>query len=191
MNFYITLSIMKKKIRSVKIVDRTDIQILTCLQENARMNASTIAERVNLSTSAVIERMRKMENSGCIERYTAIFSESAMGRDVSAFISVGMEHPKYVEGFVSTVNGHKDIIQCCYMAGDFDFLLHVVTASTRTLTDVLEDIKRIPGVSKTRLPEMRKVSTMLGRSPSLVRNCFGIVICPRSPIVAVVMSDVS
>ena len=40
-------------------------------------------------------------------------------------------------------------------------------------------------------PEMRKVSTMLGRSPSLVRNCFGIVICPRSPIVAVVMSDVS
>ena len=81
-------------------MDRTDIQILTCLQENARMNASTIAERVNLSTSAVIERMRKMENSGCIERYTAIFSESAMGRDVSAFISVGMEHPKYVEGFV-------------------------------------------------------------------------------------------
>ena len=150
MNFYITRSIMKKKIRSVKIVDRTDIQILTCLQENARMNASTIAERVNLSTSAVIERMRKMENSGCIERYTAIFSESAMGRDVSAFISVGMEHPKYVEGFVSTVNGHKDIIQCYYMAGDFDFLLHVVTASTSTLTRVLEDIKRIPGVSKTR-----------------------------------------
>ena len=94
--------------------------------------------------------MRKMENSGCIERYTAIFSESAMGRDVSAFISVGMEHPKYVEGFVSTVNGHKDIIQCYYMAGDFDFLLHVVTASTSTLTRVLEDIKRIPGVSKTR-----------------------------------------
>ena len=141
---------MKKKIRSVKVVDRTDIQILTCLQENARMNASTIAERVNLSTSAVIERMRKMENSGCIERYTAIFSETAMGRDVSAFISVGMEHPKYVEGFVHTINGHKDIIQCYYMAGDFDFLLHVVTASTSTLTNVLEDIKRIPGVSKTR-----------------------------------------
>ena len=93
-------------------MDRTDIQILTCLQENARMNASAIAERVNLSTSAVIERMRKMENSGCIERYTAIFGESVMGRDVSAFISVWMEHPKFVEGFVRTVNNHKDIIQC-------------------------------------------------------------------------------
>ena len=141
---------MKKKMRSVKIVDRTDIQILSCLQENARMNASAIAERVNLSTSAVIERMRKMENSGCIERYTAIFSDKFMGRDVSAFITVGMEHPKFVEGFVNTVNNHKDILQCYYMAGDFDFLLHVVTSSTSTLTGILENIKRIPGVSKTR-----------------------------------------
>ena len=89
MKYYHISVILKKKMRSVKIVDRTDIQILTCLQENARMNASTIAERVNLSTSAVIERMRKMENSGCIEKYTAIFSDSAMGRDVSAFISGG------------------------------------------------------------------------------------------------------
>ena len=55
-----------------------------------------------------------------------------------------------MDGFVHTVNGHRDITQCYYMAGDFDFLLHVVTASTSTLTDVLEDIKRIPGVSKTR-----------------------------------------
>lgn len=131
-------------------MDKTDVKILSCLQENARMNASAIAEKVNLSTSAVIERIRKLENSGCIAQYTAILSDEAMGRDVSAFISIGIEHPKYVEGFIEAVNKQKDITQCYYMAGDFDFLLHVMTASTQTLTGVLENVKRIPGVSLTR-----------------------------------------
>ena len=64
-------------------MDDTDKKILRCLRENARMSASAMGQRVNLSVSAVIERIRKMENSGIIRQYTTLVDPTFMGRDIS------------------------------------------------------------------------------------------------------------
>ncbi len=131
-------------------MDQIDERILALLKENARMSASDIGETINMSVSAVIERVKKLEASGIIKQYTVILDAQKIGKDISAFISVSLEHPKYNEGFQKIVREHPDIAQCYYITGDFDYLLKVVTESTALLEKVLDTIKSIQGVSLTK-----------------------------------------
>jgi Lrp/AsnC family leucine-responsive transcriptional regulator len=131
-------------------MDAIDYQILQRLKENSRENATTIGNKINLSTSAVIERIKKLEASGIIKQYTAIIDHEQIGRDITAFISVRLEHPKYNDIFTEMVLKNDEIVECYYIAGDFDFMVKVITESRKGLEDVLNYIKGIDGVSLTR-----------------------------------------
>ena len=131
-------------------MDATDVKILALLKENSRMSASEIGEKVNMSVSAIIERIKKLEASGVIKQYTIMLDTNMIGKDISAFINVSLEHPKYNESFTKSVMAQKDIVQCYYITGDFDYILKVVTESTISLEKTLNDIKSIQGVSLTK-----------------------------------------
>ena len=131
-------------------MDVIDFKILKCLKENSRENATNIGAKINLSTSAVIERIKKLENSGLIDCYTTIINQRVLGREIMAFIYVSLEHPKHNENFISLINENNSIAECHYIAGDFDFILKVVTHSGKSLEEVLNYIKAINGVSLTR-----------------------------------------
>ena len=131
-------------------MDTIDYEILKCLKENSRENATNIGAKINLSTSAVIERIKKLEGSGIIEKYTTIINQSALGRELAAFIYVSLEHPKFNEGFIKKVEENHSISECHYIAGDFDFILKVVTKSGKSLEGILNYVKGISGVSLTR-----------------------------------------
>ncbi len=131
-------------------MDSLDHQILCCLKENARENATNIGAKINLSTSAVIERIKKLEASGLIKQYTTIIDQAVSGRELTTFISVRLEHPKFNESFCDVVNKHEEIVECHYIAGDFDFILKIITSSGKSLEEILNYIKSINGVSLTR-----------------------------------------
>ena len=131
-------------------MDHIDTKILRCLTQDARMNASQISQKVNLSISAVIERMKKMEASGLIQGYTAVLDEKLAGFNVQAMISIRLEHPKYNQEFNRQMCNHDRVMECFYITGDFDYIARIGVASTEELTKVLHDIKQIPGVSLTR-----------------------------------------
>ena len=131
-------------------MDIIDYSILACLKENSRENATAIGAKINLSTSAVIERIKKMESTGLIEQYTTIINQSALGRETTAFISVSLEHPRFNEEFIRLVKENSSIAEFHYIAGDFDFILKVITKNGKTLESVLHFIKSINGISLTR-----------------------------------------
>ena len=131
-------------------MDKIDIKIIECLKKNARENASVIGSQVNMSVSAVIERIKKLEANGIIRQYTVVLDSKKLGMDITAFISVSMEHPKYNNNFNEFVNTHKQITECHYITGDFDFLLKVNTESTGGLEALLNEIKSAGGVSLTK-----------------------------------------
>ena len=131
-------------------MDQIDVKILRCLTKDARMNASQISQKVNLSVSAVIERMKKMEASGLIRGYTALIDERQAGFNVQAMISIRLEHPKYNQEFNRQMCSHESVMECFYITGDFDYIARIGVSSTDELTKVLHDIKQIPGVSLTR-----------------------------------------
>ena len=131
-------------------MDNTDIKILNCLRENSRINASQIGEQINMSVSAVIERMKRLESTGIIKRYTTILDCNMIGKDTTAFISISLEHPKHIDNFIKNITSNDEITECHFITGDFDFILKVVTHSTQTLERVLNEIKSIKGVSLTK-----------------------------------------
>ena len=149
-------------------MDHIDIKILRYLTKDARMNASQISQKVNLSISAVIERMKKMEASGLIKGYTAVIDEKLAGFNVQAMISIRLEHPKFNLEFNRQMCNHECVMECFYITGDFDYIARVGVASTEELTKVLHDIKQIPGVSLTRtyvvLDNIKQNTSVIPRS---------------------------
>lgn len=149
-------------------MDVIDVKILNALINNSRCNASEISDNVGLSVSAVIERMKKLESSGVIKKYTVILDNTLLGKDVFALIMVTLEHPKYNEGFVSAMIENEFVTECHYLAGDFDYQLKITTFNTNRLERLLNDIKGIEGVSKTKT--MIILSTLKNEYTNLIKK---------------------
>lgn len=131
-------------------MDATDYKILSFLKENSRANATEIGSKINLSTSAVLERIKKLETSGIIKQFTTIIDHKQLGKDLMVFINVRLEHPKFYESFVETIKDNELITESHYIAGDFDFILKVIATNSKELEEILNSIKSIKGVSMTR-----------------------------------------
>lgn len=131
-------------------MDNIDLQILSILKDNARMKASAIANEVNLSVSAVTERIRKLETSGVIEKYTLMVDQKKIGNDVSAVIEVAVEHPRYIDPFINLVGTIPNIISCYCVTGDFDFILKVIIDSSEGLEQIYRLVKGFEGVKETK-----------------------------------------
>ncbi len=131
-------------------MDSIDLKILNCLKKNAREKASAIGEEINLSVSAVTERIKRMETSGLIRQYTLIIDQKKIGNDVSAIMEVAMEHPRYGDAFLEMIDKIPNVISCFCVTGDFDYILHIVTDSTDGLDDIYGKIRSFDGVSLTK-----------------------------------------
>lgn len=131
-------------------MDSNDIKILKLLQNNSRITASEIGEEIKLSIPAVSERLKKLETSGIIQQYTTIINPRLLKKDLTAFMFISLERPNYTEKFVDFVKGEPEILECHYLAGDFDYLLKILTENTYTLESLLNKIKNVPGIRKTK-----------------------------------------
>ena len=120
------------------------------LARNARKKASAISQEVNLSVSAVIERIHKLEDSGVIRGYTTVLDQKRLGNDISAWMEVCLEHPKYYDAFAAQMQQMDNIVTCHYLTGDFDFMLFIVARSSEALEALHRHIKETPGVSATK-----------------------------------------
>lgn len=131
-------------------MDAIDVKIVRLLQKNARVTASEISGEINLSVPAVSERLRKLESTGVIEKYTAIVNPSSVKKELTSMMFVTLERPKYTDKFLEIVNTLDEIIECHYLAGDYDYALKVITENTFSLEDLITKIKAIQGVHRTR-----------------------------------------
>jgi Lrp/AsnC family transcriptional regulator, leucine-responsive regulatory protein len=127
-----------------------DHKIIDLLQRNARVTQSEIAAAVGLSQPAVAERMRKLEQEGVITGYTARVDARKLGKDITAFVGVRIEHPKYNSEFSRRILLHADVLECHRVTGSDSYFLKVVTENTETLDRLLsESLRVIPGVTRT------------------------------------------
>ncbi|HZK71799.1 MAG TPA: Lrp/AsnC family transcriptional regulator [Clostridia bacterium] len=131
-------------------MDECDINILNLLQSNSRITMSDIGHQVNLSIPAVSDRLKKLESTGIIDRYTAILNSTLMKKNLTAIMFISLAQPKYNIKFTEFVMAEDEILECNYLAGDYDFALKIVTEGTATLENLLNKIKSIQGVQKTK-----------------------------------------
>jgi len=131
-------------------MDALDLKILDRLTRDGRCRASALSQEVGLSVSAVIERIRKLEESGIIRGYAAVLDQKRLGYDISAWMEVCLEHPRHYDTFVARVTAEPSILACHYLTGDYDFILHIAAKSSEALEAIHREIKGIPGVSSTK-----------------------------------------
>jgi Lrp/AsnC family leucine-responsive transcriptional regulator len=131
-------------------VDTTDHLLVQLLQADGRATQLQLAKEVGLSQPATAERIRKLEESGVITGYAAKVDAARLGKDVTAFVGVGVEHPKYFENFAKKVLAMPEVLECHRVAGPDSYLLKVKTTNTRTLDTLLvETLRTIAGVTRT------------------------------------------
>jgi Lrp/AsnC family transcriptional regulator, leucine-responsive regulatory protein len=131
-------------------MDAIDHRLVQLLQADGRATQLQLAKEVGLSQPATAERIRKLEDAGVITGYTAKVDATKLGRDVTAFVGVGIEHPKYFDNFTKRVLAMPEVLECHRVAGQDSYLLKVRTRNTRTLDKLLvETLRTITGVTRT------------------------------------------
>lgn len=104
-------------------MDRYDSKILQLLAENARITGADIARKINLSLPAVTERLRKLDRSGCIEKYTIKVNRQYVDLQLLAFIQVWIDHTK--TGTVKeSLTALNEVLECHHTAGGYPHQYH-------------------------------------------------------------------
>ncbi len=132
-----------------------DTRILEILQTQGRISNVQLAAEVGLSPSAVLERVRKLEERGIIERYVTILDNRKLGLGTIAFVAVSLNlhHRDSIENFHAFVQANGKVLECFHVAGGEDYLLKVYTRD-------VEDYERFLLTSLTRTKGIDKVKTM-------------------------------
>lgn len=130
-------------------LDSIDAKILEELQQNARVSISDLSKKINLSLSAVSERLKKLEGSGVIQQYTAILDPRAMDRNLRALMMVSVDGSGNMNELLKLVKESPEILECYFIAGACDYILKVATKDTDSLASLVVKIKAIKGVKTT------------------------------------------
>ena len=109
-------------------LDQTDINILNLLQDNSNLTIKAIANRLNLTTTPIFERIKKLEKEGYIKNYVALLNEKKIGLKQTVFICITLQgHTRsYLEKFVSKLQEFPEVVECYRVTGNFDYLLKLV-----------------------------------------------------------------
>lgn len=140
---------MKFERTNLPELDATDLAILDLLQRNCKQALAEIGKQVGLSASSVVERIKKLEDAGIVGGYVALVDARALGKDVTAFIGVSIVHPRAFEPFEKEVERAADVLECHHVTGQHTLMLKVKTESTETLEQLIDQIRRIEGVTRT------------------------------------------
>ncbi len=135
-------------------LDRLDHAILVALQSDGRISNVDLAERVKLSESACLRRVRALEKSGLIKGYVAQVDQAKAGLPVNVFVNITLEHQDLTElnAFERAVKKIPEVMECYLMSGEHDYVLRVV------VTDV-NDFERIHQRYLTRLPGVDRINS--------------------------------
>ena len=132
-------------------LDHVDRAILRLLQQDGRMANVDLAEAVHLSPSACLRRVRRLEEGGSIDRYVARVDPSAIGLGTDVFVEITLvgQDEGTLEEFERAVSERPEIMSCHLMAGDFDYLVHVVVRDVADY-EVLHrtHLAQLPGVAR-------------------------------------------
>lgn len=111
----------------MRTLDDYDKSILNQLQSNNRITAEELGEMVNLSTSAVQRRLKRLRNDKIIEADISIISQSAIGRGITCVVEVSLHRgaSKVIDAFKALMSECSEVVQCYYVAGTIDFVVIV------------------------------------------------------------------
>jgi len=144
-------------------IDKFDRAILSALQNDGRISNVDLAGLVSLSESACLRRVRRLEEKGFIEKYTALLNQRQAGLAGNIFVQIALhrEGQSELAAFEAAVQNLPEVMECYLMTGEFDYLLRVVVSdmALRVVVSDMADFERVHKESITRLPGVARVNS--------------------------------
>ena len=137
-------------------LDAIDRQILAELQQDGRLSNVQLAERVHLSPSACLRRVKQLEDSGVIGQYVALLNPKTLGQHGTCFSIINLQtmNDAVLKGFEQAVRDEPEILDCFYVAGSNDYLIRFSYRDA-------EDLERFHTSVLMRLPGVERSNSML------------------------------
>ncbi len=132
-------------------LDARDRTILRLLQENGRITNAELAERVHLSASACLRRVKQLEESGLIKGYAMLLDEKTAGFPGTAYVSVTLDQQgrASLDRFEKAIMQFEEVLECYLLAGNHDYLVKVAYKDSADFERIhSEIITQLPGVSR-------------------------------------------
>jgi Lrp/AsnC family leucine-responsive transcriptional regulator len=133
-----------------RALDAVDRKILAQLQANGRMSLAELADKVGLSASPCLRRVRMLEKAGVISRYVAVLDQRAVGLPVSVFVSIKLERQKQdaLDRFAKAIERWPEVLECYLMTGPRDYWLRVVVPDLAAYERfVRQKLTRLEGIA--------------------------------------------
>jgi Lrp/AsnC family transcriptional regulator, leucine-responsive regulatory protein len=131
-------------------LDKIDRAILRELQKNARISNQELSEKVGLSPSPCLRRLRRLEDEGFIAGYTVRLDEEKIGLPVAVFLSIKLDRQidAQLTSFETEIMKHPEVVDCWLMTGENDYLLRVLAPGLREYEHFLTGkLTKIPGIA--------------------------------------------
>jgi Lrp/AsnC family leucine-responsive transcriptional regulator len=157
-------------------LDEIDRTVLHVLQENGRITNSDLASAVGLSRAATHARVRRLEGSGIIGRYTAIVDPEAVGFDLLCLIGVAMalHSQENIARARAAISDMPEVLECWHVTGDFDYILKVAVRNRSDLQRfILDRLTPVPGIARVNTSLVlgtEKSTTALPLSPRVAKG---------------------
>lgn len=136
------------------MLDEVDQAILRILQHEGRITNHDLADRVGLSPSACLRRVRRLEQDGVIEGYVARVDPGVVGRTTTVFVEISLDSQEesHLDAFEAAIGSVPEVLSCHLMTGDFDYLVRIACAD-------VNDYERIHRTHLAILPGVTRVKT--------------------------------
>lgn len=120
-------------------LDATDKKLLFLLQSDSKKTTKELSLQLNLSVTAVYERIKKLEREGIIDKYVALINRSKVGKGFGVFCHLKLiQHTKeFIAKFESEVKQLKEVIECHHVSGDYDYILKIVVKDMEAYREFL------------------------------------------------------
>lgn len=120
-------------------LDAIDKKLLALLQDDCKQTTKTLSLKLNLSVTAVYERIRKLERIGVIEKYVALVKKEAVNKSFEAFCHIKLlQHTQdYVIEFEKEVTQLDEVVSCYHISGDYDYLLKVIVSDMEAFREFM------------------------------------------------------
>lgn len=131
------------------MLDKTDYKIIAELQDNGRLSNQELSERVALSPSPCLRRVRQLEKSGVIKGYMAVVDQEACDLSIMAFVTIRLDKQDEtsIKNFENSIAELNEVMACYLMSGKSDYMLHVLSRSLSEYERfVREKLTRINGI---------------------------------------------
>ena len=122
-------------------LDKTDRRILSFLQKDCKMTTKELSLHLGLSSTAIYERIKKLEKEGVISGYSAILDKSEAGRGFMVFCHIKLlqHRHEFVVKFEKEVIKFEEVLECYNVSGDYDYLLKVLVRDMEAYHNFIND----------------------------------------------------